>query len=1769
MSVLAIGGGGGGGAWVGAGGGGGGVVESTSVSVTAASTIDVTVGAGGTGASSTASFTAGSNGGSSRFGSATPVVAPGGGVGASVLSQAAGGGSSVATGGGGATSAWPAGSATGSGSALVGGSSSTDLQPHPVGGGAGAGGNGLSGSGSGSSWASGAGGPGKISTLSGATVFYGGGGGGSAHGTWTSATSWNNSIAITPGAGGVGGGGRGGRVSADAGAVFGADGIDGLGGGGGGAANYGPSAASTSYGGDGGDGTVIVRYLTPSGTATITYSDNVAAETISVPSTQSGNAGTTVLVGAAPSRTGYTFDGWSTVADGSGTDYVPGDTLTLVSDETLYAQWSVNNYTLTYDDNVVADTLTLPCSSQTGNFGATLTLCSGPTRTGYTFSGWNTASGGTGTAYSAGASYAVTASSPTLYAQWTANSYTVSYNANGGTGAPSSSTVVFGQTATVSASTPTRTGHTFASWTTGSDGTGTSYASSATFTMGAANVTLYAKWTVNNYTVTYDDNVVSQTISVPSTQTAAYAGSVTVGSAPTRSGYTFAGWNTASGGTGTAYSAGASLTIPASNTTLYAQWTVNTHTVSYNLNGGAGTAPTSQTAAFDTSVTVASTSSTRTGFTFAGWNTDAAGAGTAKAAGASFTIPAANTTFYAQWTADQYTITFAANDDVSNVATGLPSTVTGRTYQQSVTLPSTEPTRPSYVFNGWNTAANGSGTSYAVSGALVMPAANVTLHAQWVPANFGVVYNANGGTGAPAAINAAFGSTVTISTNQPTRTGHTFRWWTTTSNGTGTTYRNPATGTSVSSFSMPGSQVTLYAQWLVNSYVITYNANLGSNAPASQNANYDTTVTASASAPTRAGYTFTGWNTAANGTGTSYAGGGTFQMPATDFALYAQWQANTYNVTYNVNGGGSAAPSTQSATTDSTITVSSTVPSRTGYNFAGWNTLASGLGTPRTSGGTFTMPASHVTLYAQWNPQTLAISYNGNGGTNVPGGQNGVVDSSVTISATVPTRTGYTFTGWNTAANGSGTSRASGATFVMPTTAVTLFAQWQAIPYAVTYEANNGTGAPTATSHTYLDTVTLSSTLPTRAGYWFNGWNTEANGSGSGYTDGGSLTMPAANVTLYAQWVADLYRVVYNANGGVDAPADQVLATDSTVAISSTVPTRVGFDFRYWTTTQNGTGSTYSNPAAGSAVDNFTMPPSNTTLYAQWAVRSYQFAYDANGGTGAPSGASTAYGSTVTVSATVPTRLGHTFTGWNTAANGSGTSYVSGNTLAMPASALTLYAQWTADNYSITYFANGGSSAPVAQTETYGTVASVSATPATRSGYTFDGWNTQADGLGTSRASGSSFTMSNANVDLYALWTAQTFAVSFNANGGSGSPANVTGATDSSVNVPVSTPTRAGYDFTGWNTLQAGTGTGYLAGSTLVMPPNNLTLWAQWRAQRFEIAYNVNGGATNPPVGAVAATGSSVQAAATTPTRTGYQFAGWNSVADGTGISATAGDNFSMPPGNVTLFAQWTPLNFRVTYDANGGVGAPTNGTAGTDTTFTVTSSKPTRTGHAFTGWNTRADGSGTSYAAAATFTMPPNDVALWAQWTVAAEPPATTTTTKPATTTTTTTTVAVASAPVIARLAAPQTEYVVSGRSVKIEPLKQAPPPGDAWDQSSMGVYVLGTNPTKSADNGLMSAVRGATRLKTIGGVWTVDRAKGTVSFVAADGFEGRERVGFVVTTKLGVEHRTTLTVKVRAARPDLPVSGNNVDGPIRSAMFLLVLGLFLCGFGRVRSRR
>ncbi len=489
--------------------------------------------------------------------------------------------------------------------------------------------------------------------------------------------------------------------------------------------------------------------------------------------------------------------------------------------------------------------------------------------------------------------------------------------------------------------------------------------------------------------------------------------------------------------------------------------------------------------------------------------------------------------------------------------------------------------------------------------------------------------------------------------------------------------------------------------------------------------------------------------------------------------------AAAFTLTYNGNGNtGGTAPVDGSSPYNGGSNVTVLGPGtleRTGYDFAGWNTAANGTGTPYSAGSTLSNISANTTLYAQWTIKTFTVTYNGNGNDNgtapVDGSSPYNYGSDVTVLGPgTLTKSGYNFNGWNTAADGSGTPYGANSTLFGITGNVTLYAQWNlANTYSVNYFGNGNTGGsvPVDGSSPYTGganvTVLGPGTLE-RTGYTFAGWNTESNGSGTPYNANDVVSNIAATLNLYAQWTINTYTVTYNGNGndGGDVPSDPNSPYDynsNVTVLGAGNMTLTNNNFNGWNTAADGSGTPY---AAGATITGIA---SNITLYAQWSVITYTVTYNGNtnsSGT-APVDPSSPYviGSNVTVLGQGSLlKTGHTFNGWNTAANGSGTPYSAGSTINNLSANAVLYAQWSINSYTVTYDGNGntGGSAPVDGSSPYnfGSTVTVLANTGnlTKTGYIFLGWNTAADGNGTSyNASGTAtFNLGAANVVLYANW---------------------------------------------------------------------------------------------------------------------------------------------------------------------------------------------------------------------------------------------------------------------------------------------------------------------------------------------------------------------------------------------------------------------------------
>lgn len=393
------------------------------------------------------------------------------------------------------------------------------------------------------------------------------------------------------------------------------------------------------------------------------------------------------------------------------------------------------------------------------------------------------------------------------------------------------------------------------------------------------------------------------------------------------------------------------------------------------------------------------------------------------------------------------------------------------------------------------------------------------------------------------------------------------------------------------------------------------------------------------------------------------------------------YDRNEYTISFNANGG-TGAPSAVIKHYGYAVTLPDTIPIRFGYTFKGWGTSSTDTSVNYAPGGLCTYNESR-TLYAIWEsnaPKTYTVKYNANGGTGAPSSQTKTHDVTLTLSYTKPTRSGYTFKGWSTT---SGTIQAvkyaAGGSYV-DNASVTLYAVWQenaATTYTVSYNANGGSGAPSAQTKYKDVTLTLSSTTPTRSGYTFLGWSTSSTATSPTYYAGGSYTANAS-ATLYAVWsynAPTVYTISFNANGGSGAPGSVTKTHGVTLYLPSTEPTRTNYDFLGWSTSSTATTPTYY--AGGSFTRN-----ANTTLYAVWeyAPATYRVYYNANGGSGAPSSQIKTYGVSLTLSSVIPTRSGYDFIGWSTSSTATSATYDPSDSYTANAS-VTLYAVWNETNY--------------------------------------------------------------------------------------------------------------------------------------------------------------------------------------------------------------------------------------------------------------------------------------------------------------------------------------------------------------------------------------------------------------------------------------------------------------------------------------------------------
>lgn len=602
-------------------------------------------------------------------------------------------------------------------------------------------------------------------------------------------------------------------------------------------------------------------------------------------------------------------------------------------------------------------------------------------------------------------------------------------------------------------------------------------------------------------------------------------------------------------------------------------------------------------------------------------------------------------------------------------------------YTSADTIILNDATLAGNTFEGWydNESFSGDPITVISRGS----SGDLTLYAKFVHNTYTIIYNSNiPSTALSSVIGVTVNSTHEYDVASPlSQNGYSLYGW----EFVGWYFENSSTiysdSQSVINLTDKANAVlTLYAEWSAKQYSVIYNANKPYNASGTLSGTmsdsvfkYDTTYTLTGNTYTLYGWSFTNWNTSSNGNGTTYSDeASVLNIPlneGSEIILYAQWEANSYTVSYDANKPTNASHSVEGTMANSShiYDTESQLNENTftlyGWQFNGWNTKADGTGVYKHDIESVTDLGSNntVILYAQWKAREYTIIYNSNRPTessnNVLGELNNSVytyDAESILRSNAFSLTGWTYSGW---LDENGNFYSDGAIVKSPildnSFMLNLYAQWTPYSYTVQYVLNapskaDITGGSTASSSFKYDySGTLASNGFTVTGWSFSGWNIKANGSGTTYKAGeavinldkSNITEDGAVITLYAQWEAILYTITLNANGGSGGTTSIQLYYGDPLP-SATVPSRTGYTFKGY---YYGTTEYYDSNMAVQITE--WRDVNVTKIEANWEANKYTITFYKGSGEGGTDTLSVTYGKYPS-QIEIPTRFGYNFIGY-------------------------------------------------------------------------------------------------------------------------------------------------------------------------------------------------------------------------------------------------------------------------------------------------------------------------------------------------------------------------------------------------------------------------------------------------------------------------------------------------------------------------------------------
>jgi uncharacterized repeat protein (TIGR02543 family) len=835
---------------------------------------------------------------------------------------------------------------------------------------------------------------------------------------------------------------------------------------------------------------------------------------------------------------------------------------------------------------------------------------------------------------------------------------------------------------------------------------------------------------------------------------------------------------------------------------------------------------------------------------------------------------------------------------------------------------------------------------------------NIVLLAHWIPVQFDITYVLDGGGFAtdanePTAYNI---ESPLIPLVNPAKLGYTFASW---------APRNYIPNGS-------HGDKTFTASWTANEYTVKFHRNYDTDVYSTDTFFYDGTKPLKTTPPTRDGYTFVEWTTAADGTGLKFPYNHAVNTLTTTqgdtVELFAQWEANKYTVTFDLNGGtGVALPPLEVTFDDYPPDLpAENLPARGGHDFMGfYYDVDNDYYAPITGKASriWEIP-NDATLFAKWVPYSFNINLyrnGGDGGATTATKEVGQVPAQIT---NLPTKPGHTFTGYADVSgvlvfdrdgviipNATGYTDSSSVWLDEDAKGIILWAQWKPNSYTIRFNGNESSAGSMSNQDFVRGTyqyLTLNSFEKT--GYHFSGWNTSADGTGSySFANGQSLnlvTEPDAVIELYAQWIPITYTVRFESYGGSGTMPFQPHTYDSAQALTANAFTREHYTFTGW---RFGNTPTYFTD--GQSVINLSAEQgAEVTLYARWTPVEYSITYfnvepDENHADN-PSSYNI---ETADIELQNPTRDGYRFVGWNEGSAIAKGSYGD----------KTFTADWIRI-YTVNFYENGYDNSVILSTVQAEVGSVISPFPAlpVRYGYDFTEWNTQPDGSGELVSESTAVT---SNTAVYAVWERSRFdvLVESDGTGASGSGNYAYGDT-----VSISAGARSGWRFTGWTSSDgvvfASTSN---ANTTFVMPGNNVTVTANFTQNQVVIIPNPPETTTAPPVTttppattavitttAPATTPTTTTATAVTVTTTSAATTATTAITSPPATSPTASATTRYGGGNVTAVTTTSTVGTTavttVVTTANAATTATATATTTATTAPTVTSGTPSATPH-------------------------------------------------------------------------------------------------------------------------------------------------------------------------------------------------------------------------------